>query len=288
MTTYAVTGATGGLGGSAVRSLLERGAAPADVVAIVRSPEKAEALRDAGVTVRVADYGDVDALTSALTGVDRLFFVSGSEVGQRTPQHTNVIAAAKTAGVGFVAYSSILDADTNPLALAAEHLETEKLIADSGLRYSFLRNNWYWDNYVAGAGAAIESGILYGAAGDGKVAGAARDDYAAAAAAVLLSDDPRPIYELAGSQRLDYTEIAATIAEVSGTPIRYENLPEQAYAAALEGNGVPAPFAGILANSDAGIAVGALDSDSTDLADLLGRPLVSLADVLKAGLALHV
>lgn len=284
MTTYAVTGATGGLGGAAIDALLAHGVQASDIVAIVRDPAKATGLADAGVTVRQADYTDVDALTAAFAGVDKLLFVSGSEIGQRTVQHANVIAAASAAGVSFIAYTSILRADVTTLLLGEEHLATEKALAGSGIAHSLLRNGWYWENYVASAGPAVESGTLYGAAGDGRVAAAARADYAQAAAAVLLADEPRAVYELAGDTASSYPEVAAQIASASGKPVVYQNLSQSDYAAALVGAGLPDPVAGILADSDAGVASGQLDSTSTDLVDLLGRPTTPFADVLRAAL----
>lgn len=285
MTIYAVTGATGGLGSAAVEALLERGVAAGDVVAVVRTPEKADALRSAGVDVRVADYGDPTALRAALTGVDRVLLVSGSEVGQRVPQHRNVIEAATDAGVSLIAYTSILRADTSPLALATEHVATERVLAESGIPTVLLRNGWYWENYLAAAPQAVETGVLYGSAGNGSVAAASRRDYAAAAATALVEAAGGEVYELAGDEHPTYAQIAATLAEVSGKPVRYTDIPEADYAAALTDAGIPAPMAEILADSDAGVARGALDSDSTDLATLTGRPSTPLVEVLRAGLA---
>ncbi|GAB18757.1 putative NAD(P)H--quinone oxidoreductase [Gordonia effusa NBRC 100432] len=282
MTTYAVTGATGGLGGAAIDALLASGVEATDIVAVVRDSAKAASLADRGVQVRQADYSDVRALTTALSGVDKLLFVSGSEVGQRAAQHANVIAAAKSAQVSFTAYTSLLRATDSALALGDEHRATEKALAESGLAYSLLRNGWYWENYLAATDAAIESGTLYGAAGDGRVAGASRADYARAAAAVLVSDSPRAVYELAGDQPLTYADIAAQISTASGKPVVYQNLSQADYAAALAGNGLPEPVANILADADAGVATGQLDSTSTDLVDLIGRPSTPFNEVLRA------
>ncbi|MGV9857910.1 NmrA family NAD(P)-binding protein [Gordonia sp. NPDC003425] len=281
MTTYALTGATGHLGGATVDALIEKGIAPTDIVAIVRDADKASALAAAGVAVRVADYENPAALRSALAGVDRLLLVSSSAVGARVSQHTNVIEAAKAAGVGVIAYTSILRADTSTLALATEHVDTEKLLADAGIPYVLLRNGWYWENYLGGAQAAVTSGVLYGSAGDGRVAGATRADYAAAAATALVDARGGEVYELNGSEHLTHADFAATFAEVSGSPVRYQDLPEADYAAALASTGIPEAFAKILADSDAGVARGELDSDSTDLADLIGRPPTSFAEVAR-------
>lgn len=285
MTTYAVTGATGGLGSGAVNSLIERGVTPADIVAVVRNASKAQALADAGVTVRVADYADPAALRAALTGVDKLLLVSGSEVGQRLPQHTNVIEAAKAAGVGLIAYTSILRADSSPLILAGEHAETEKLLADSGIDTVLLRNGWYSENYTRSLAPAIESGVFAGSAGTGVVAPAARADYADAAAAALISAPAGAVYELAGSEHLAYADIAAAFAAASGRTVAYQDLPEADYAAALTAAGIPAGFAAVLADSDAGAGKGALNSDSTDLADLRGKPATPFSAVVEAALA---
>lgn len=281
MTTYAVTGATGGLGGSAVESLISRGVAPADIVAVVRDADKAAALRDAGVTVRVADYLDPAALEQALTGVDRLLLVSSPEVGARVPQHTNVIAAATATGVGLLAYTSILAADTSPIGLAVEHLATERLLAESGLSTILLRNGWYAENYALSLGAAVATGVFAGSAGTAVVAPAARADYADAAALALIAGEGGKVYELAGSEKLTYPDIAAIFSEVSGKQIGYQDLPEAQYRAALIGAGLPEPVAEMLADSDAAAAQGALDSDSTDLPDLLGRPLTPVVDVIR-------
>ena len=285
MTTYAVTGATGGLGGSAVRALISRGVEPGDIVAVARDAAKASELSDAGVNVRVADYTNRAALDTALSGVDKLLMVSGSEVGQRVAQHTNVIEAAVAVGVDLIAYTSILRADSSPLALATEHVATEKILGDSGIGFVLLRNGWYSENYLSSAPTAIEGGVFYGSAGDGRVAPAARSDYADAAASALLSADPGEIFELVGPQHLSYADIAATFAEVGGREVRYQNLPEADYAAGLVDAGIPAPFATVLADSDAGVGSGALDSDSTDLVELLGRPAVSFTEVIRSGLA---
>lgn len=282
MTTYAVTGATGQLGSQAIGALLDRGVAPGDVVAIVRDAGKAAGLRDRGVDVRVADYADAEAVRTALEGVDRLLLVSGSEVGSRVPQHTTVIQAARDAGVGLIAYTSILRADTSGLALAHEHVETEKVLAGSGLDHILLRNGWYSENHVAALQPTLDGGVLYGAAGDGRVAPAARADYATAAAAALLDGTPR-VYELAGAESLSYADIAGILAEVSGKPVRYQDLPQADYAAALAQNGVPAPMNEVLADSDAGIARGELDGDATDLAGLVGD-LTPFRDVVRGAL----
>lgn len=281
MTTYAVTGATGGLGGSAVGHLIDRGVAPTDIVAVVRDRERAAELAERGIEIRLGDYTDPASLRAALAGVDRLLLISSPEVGARVAQHRNVIDAAAEAGVRFIGYTSLLRADSSSLSLAPEHVATEQLLRESGIPHAVLRNGWYWENYAASVPAAIETGTLAGSAGTGRVAGASRADYAEAAVISLLRDTGGEVYELNGEQRLTYPEIASAISEISGRPVSYQDLPVADYAAALAGAGLPAPMAEVVAGFDAAASQGDLDSTDSTLVDLLGRPSTPLTEVLR-------
>ncbi|MCO5782433.1 SDR family oxidoreductase [Citrobacter meridianamericanus] len=277
----AITGATGQLGQHVIETLLKT--VPAShIVAIVRNPAKATALSQQGITVRQADYSDEAAFTTALQGIDKLLLISSSEVGQRAPQHRNVINAAKAAHVKFIAYTSLLHADNSPLGLADEHVATEKMLAESGIAYALLRNGWYTENYLASAPAALEHGIFIGAAGEGKIASATRADYAAAAAHVISEDGHAgKIYELAGDAGWTLSQLAAELAKQSGKKVVYQNLSEADFAAALKGVGLPAGLADMLADSDTGASKGGLFDDSHTLSKLIGRPTTSLADSVK-------
>lgn len=277
----AITGATGQLGQHVIEKLLETVPA-SQLVAIVRNPAKAEALSQQGVTVRQADYTDQTAFTAALAGVDKLLLISSSEVGQRAAQHQNVINAAKAAGVKFIAYTSLLHADTSPLGLHVEHVATEKALAESGIAYALLRNGWYTENYLASAPPALEHGVFIGAAGEGKIASATRADYAAAAARVISEEGHAgKVYELAGDQAWTLSELAAELSRQSGKNVVYQNLSEADFAAALKSVGLPAGLADMLADSDVGASKGGLFDDSHTLSTLLGHPTTSLAESVK-------
>lgn len=274
----AITGATGQLGQHVIENLLKTVPA-SQIVAIVRNPAKAATLSLQGITVRQADYTDEAAFTTALQGIDKLLLISSSEVGQRTPQHRNVINAAKSARVKFIAYTSLLHADTSPLGLADEHVATEKMLAESGLDFALLRNGWYSENYLASAPAALEHGVFIGAAGDGKIAAATRADYAAAAARVISEEGHAgKIYELAGDEGWTLSQLAAELAQQSGKKVVYQNLSEVDFAAALKGFGLPAGLAEMLADSDIGASKGGLFDDSHTLSTLIKRPTTSLAE----------
>jgi NAD(P)H dehydrogenase (quinone) len=283
--TIAITGATGQLGQLTIQSLLKKTSAQ-DIVAVVRNPAKASTLSDLGVDVRQANYTNIETLSAAFAGVEKLLLISSSEVGQRAAQHQNVIDAAKNAGVKHIVYTSILHADTSPLALAEEHVITEQAIKASGLTYTLLRNSWYTENYTGNLKAAVEHGVILGAAGDGKIASAARQDYADAAATVLSSEGhDNTTYELAGDQAYTLSELAALVSELSGKTVQYHNLSEQEYAQKLVELGLHAGFADILADSDIGASQGALFDNSQQLHQLIGRDTTPLTELVKQALA---
>lgn len=282
---YLITGANGQLGQLVVQSLVKKVPA-SQVIALVRKPEAAAALVALGVEVRIGSYDDPASLDAAFAGVDTLLLISSSEVGKRLPQHENVIAAAKKAGVGFLAYTSILHADTSPLGLAAEHLATEKWIAASGIPYAFLRNGWYIENYLGSIGPALEHGAVAGSVGEGRISAASRADYAEAAAVVLANSAAyvNAVLELAGDDAFTLTDLATAIGDLAGKPVVYAYMPEDAYKAMLVQVGLPEGFAGLLADSDVGASKGGLFDDSKTLSRIIGRPTTPLKTVLAAAM----
>lgn len=280
-----VTGASGQLGRMVMEGLLKRRPA-GELVAVVRDPSKVTDLSSRGVQVRQADYNHPESLTAALKGVTRLLLISGSEVGRRIPQHQAVVDAAKAADVELFAYTSILHGENSTLPLAAEHLETERRIKASGLPWVLLRNGWYTENHLMGIPAALQIGSVMGCAGNGRFASAPRADYADAAVAALVGAGPtRHAYELAGDSAFTLAEFAAEISKYSGKSVKYQNMPEAAYTAALVGAGLPESFAAILATCDTGAANGQLFDDSHVLSRLIGRPTVAMPTLVRSALA---
>lgn len=282
MPTYTVTAATGQLGRLVVDELLARGVAPSDVVAAVRKPGDAADLADRGVQVRGGDYDQPDTMAAALHDVDRLLMISGPTAGQRIPQHTNVIEAAKAGGATRIVYTSILNADDTTNPLAGEHQETERLLRASGVAISLLRNGWYDENYTGQLDQYLDRGEIVGAAGTGRISAAARQDYAVAAVAALMQDEAGDhTYELGGPS-FDMSELAAVVSEVTGKTVAYRDVPAAEYAATLRGSGLDEGTAQFVASIDTSIANGDLETDSDALAGLLGRPATPLADVVRA------
>lgn len=270
--TIAVTAATGHLGRLVIDALLTR-TEPDQVVAIARDVAKAEPLSALGVTVRTASYDDPDALGEALTGVDSALLISGNELGKRGIQHRNVIDAAISQGVSRLVYTSAPQVDTATLPVAPEHLETETDLASSGIDHVVLRNNWYSENYVPSLQTAAATGTVLTSAGQGRVASAARQDYAEAAAVVLTTQEPlKHIYELAGDTAWTHADLAAAFSEVLGKPIEVANVSADQQTQILTDAGLDRGLVEFLVATDQSIREGELALANGDLSALLGRP----------------
>ncbi|MFK0096931.1 MULTISPECIES: SDR family oxidoreductase [unclassified Streptomyces] len=280
-----VTGATGALGRLVVEHLLT--AVPAsEVAAVVRDKEKAAGLAARGVELRIADYDRPETLKDAFHAGDRVLLISGNQVGSRVAQHTAVIEAAKAAGVAQLAYTGILGGPEADFTLADEHRATEQLILDSGLPYTFLRNGWYTENQTENLAPVLAHGAVVGSAGEGKIAYATRDDYAAAAAAVLTGEGHlNRAYELSGDTALSYADYAAVVAKATGKEIVHNDVPAAVHQEILTGAGLPEGFAAILVDVDQAVRRGRLAGTSGDLARLIGRPTTPVSDTVAAAVA---
>lgn len=273
-----VTGASGQLGRLVIDNLLKKTDA-SQVVALVRNAGHADDLQALGVEVRQADYDQPDTLQEAFAGLDKLLLISSNAVGQRFPQHQAVIDAAKEAGVRLLAYTSILNCDTNPMMLADEHKQTEAAIQESGVPAVILRNGWYTENYTMNLPSILQAGVVPGAAAEGKLHTAARNDYAEAAAVILTTDDQAgKVYELAGDNGYTLAEFAAEITAQSGKQVNYQSMTGDELAQLLVQVGLPEGFAAALADSEVHAANGFLEQQCGTLSALIGRPTKPLSD----------
>lgn len=278
----AVTGATGHYGQLVIEHLLARGAAPGEIVALVRDPAKAATLAGAGVVVRAFDYDRPEDLAQALAGVQSLLLVSGTAMGRRVAQHSAVIDAAKAAGVSRVLYTSAPKADDSTNPVAPEHKATEEYLADSGVPHVVLRNGWYHENYLPTLQTAAQSGEVLTAAGDGRVASASRSDLAEAAAAVLLGDSAGRTYELTGDVAWSFDDLAADLASVLGREVVAHHVSSAEEAAILTSAGLDAGTVGFITGVDAAIAAGDLGGVTGELSTLIGHPTAPIIDTLSA------
>lgn len=281
----AISAATGHFGQLAIQELLKTVAA-GDIVAVVRNREKGQRLLPAGITVRQADYTDEVAMTTALAGIDRLLFISSVPGGpvSRQQQHANVVKAAQAAGVSYVAYTSFAKADTAQSPLSKDHVATEALLKASGLQVSFLRNAWYLENELSYLQAGAQGQDSVYAAGDGRIGFALEREYAEAAAKVMTTPVPKPVYEFAGTP-VTYAELAATLQTVTGQAVTFKAVSDDTYRQDMREAGVAPELVEVLLSMQTMMRAGELDVTSSDLADVLGRPVTPLATAIREILA---
>lgn len=281
-----ITGATGHLGKEVVELLAEQ-SAESTIAALVRNPDKAELLKAKGVEIREGDYDDYDSLLRAFKGIDKLYFVSGSDIAHRTRQHENVVNAAKEAGVHHVVYTSFQrknETASSPIAPVAEaHLKTEAWLKESGLAYTILKHTLYLDMLPMFMGEQVlESGVIYQPAGDGKAAMLTRHDMAEVAAAILTSEGhENKEYDITAGQAYSYGDIAAILSELAGKPIQYVSPSQEAFSKTLSERGVPAEAIGMSAGFAEAIKQGEFGKTSHDTETILGHQPTSLPDYLK-------
>lgn len=281
MRVYGVTGATGGIGSHVIRVLLGKAVAPGNIVAIARDLAKAGEWDLLGLDVRLGDFDAPGTLQGALDGVGILLLVSTRHGPNRVRQHKAVIDAAARAGVERIVYTSVLRADTSRMGLAADHLATERLLAAAPLHWTILRNSWYLQLYAADLPGTLKQGMTIGSAGGGRVSAAPRQEYAEAAAAVMLEPGHEDtIYELGGDTSFSYTDFAQTLSRLSGTTVGYTNLTPQAHRDALVAARLPEDDADVIVDSDQAIPRGELETTSRDLSRLIRRPTTSLTEFL--------
>lgn len=283
MTSYLVTGASGQLGQLAIAHLATI-VDPSEIIALVRSDAAAAAYAGLGIATRRGDYDDRASLVAASTGVDHMLFISSSAIGNRVPQHVNVVEAARAAGVGFIANTSLVGAAAEAMAIGQEHLATEAMLAHSGVPHTLIRNGWYIENFLMSLPQALATGQIFGASGDGRFSPAIRADYAAATALVLTGGHDGEILELGGDESFTMAEFAETLSMLSGKSISLVNIPQVALTSSMTQAGLPGPVAAVLADADAKAAGGLLFTEGKNLSRILGRPTTTYSDVLRAAL----
>ena len=274
-TSFAISGATGAVGGRVAKRLADLGY---EQRLVVRDASRAPNLP--GAEVAEASYGDPEAMRTALDGAETFFMVSASEARNRVRQHQDAVDAAVAAGVGRIVYLSFLGAAPDAtFTFARDHWHTEERIRDSGVRFTFLRDSVYLDFIPGMAGS---DGVIRGPAGEGRVSAVTRDDIADAAVAVLLGEGEHDgrTYDLTGPRAITLREVAGTLSRVTGREISYhpETL-EEAYES-RKGYGAPEWEVEGWVTSFRAIAAGEMDVVSGAVGELTGHAPMSLANFL--------
>jgi uncharacterized protein YbjT (DUF2867 family) len=270
-----VAGGTGTTGGEVIRLMQEKGE---PFMAMVRSAANADKLQAKGIDTILADLSDPASLSPAMKGVESLFLLSAS-VSNQADLQLNAVEAAEVAGVGFIVKVSVVGADPeSPLTLGRAHAEVEEGLAASGVPHAVLRAGSFMQNFLGSAETIKSQDQFYGSSGNGKIAMIDARDVAAAAVALLTSQEPTGgVFTLTGPEALSNAEAAAVISEVVGREIRYMDVSGDALKAGLLDAGLEEWLVDDLVALNKAFAGGAGEGVTDDVERLTGRPARTFA-----------
>jgi NAD(P)H dehydrogenase (quinone) len=239
-----ITGASGDYGQKSAELVLEK-LSPSDLILTTRTPAKLSSLSDRGVSVRYCDFDKPYSIEAAFEGGERMLLISTIQVGRREPQHRAAIEAAKKTGIKRIVYTSFVGLDpNNPAMVAGEHIATEKMLKESGMTYTILRDSQYAEALVMyGAPRFAQHGKWTSSAGDGKIALISHNDCVECGVAALLGEGhENKIYNITGPELLSYRDMAAMTERISGKPVEYEVVSDDEMFAMFDAIGVPREY----------------------------------------------
>jgi NAD(P)H dehydrogenase (quinone) len=279
-----ITGASGQLGLTTIQFLLNK-AAPENIVAIVRDPEKIEDLAKRGVMVRKADYNDYDSLVPAFKGVKKLLQISTTSIGEEgIRQEQNVVKAAMENSIDQIVYTSSVHPKENAHFLATvQSIETENAIRISGINYTIFRNSLYMESIPGLIGNALNDGVINYPAQRRKVSFVSRADIAEALSIVLTSDGHlNKSYEITGSKVYDFSDIVTILSQTKRRAFQYNSVSINAYKKELFSFQLPEPVIELLVSMALGIQNGEFSYVDDALKTILKRPPITLKNYLES------
>ena len=286
MSKILVTGATGELGKQTIKFLSSK-TDVSNISALVRNESKAADLKKLGVEIRLGDYDDIESLKTAFKGIEKLFFISASDIEKRLPQHKNILEVAKESNVKHIVYTSFIrkdETDSSPIAAVAKaHIFSEDFLLKSGITYTILRNTLYMDfaPYFMGD-KVLENQMVYLPSGDGKVAFLLRSEMAEIAANILTSEGhENKIYTVASEEAFSYGDIAKMISKISGKNIKFVSPPVDEFVKTMKKAGVPEEMIGMSVSFAQAILHGEFEDTNPEISKLLGRKPVTMEEFLK-------
>lgn len=282
-----VTGASGQLGQAIVEQLLQR--IPASQLGVsVRRPEQVLALHERGVRVRQGDFEDAASLRHAFAGASQVLIVSAATTGgAAVRQHRAAIEAARAAGAARILYTSHMGENpASAFAPMVDHAATEALLQTSGVAFTSLRNGFYAASALMLMGQAFETGKLV-APEDGPVSWTAHADLAQAAAIALTEEGlvTGLTPPLTGAEALDLADLAAIASELTGRPIQRITVTDDEFRSGLVSHGIAEPRADLLVGLFVASRQREFAAVDSTLQRLLGRPPISMREVLATHIA---
>lgn len=271
-----VTGATGNVGGELIARLCEAGV---PTRALVRTPEKADALRGYDCEVAVGDYSDRDSLTDALRGVETVFLVTPDGPGQ-VRQERSVIDAVVRAGGARIIKQAVM----GPAAVGRmgdNHAGALDYLRSSGLPHTVLAPNSFMQNLLRSAALVQEQNKLAVPAGNGALSCVDARDVAAVAAHVVTTEGHEgATYEITGPEALTFGEMAVRMSRVLGRDISYVDVAPHEFRATIVDSGMSEWLADALGDLMSAIRAGKAAAVTDEVKKATGRPARPIEDFL--------
>jgi len=279
-----ITGANGKLGRLIVEEVLRR--APDTPLAVsVRDASAASDLAERGVDVRQADYGDLDSIRAAFTGVDRLLLMPtpAPDPEARAAEMIPVVGAAAEVGVKHLVYPGASEVEGLDFPLLSSHTRVYDAIVQSGVQGTHLRNNIYAEVVAGEVAGAIAAGELAAPVNGARISPVLRSDLAAAIAAVLVEDGHEgKVYDLTGHDAVGFDQLAELASQRAGKPIAYRSIDDTEAAARMEAAGLPPAFIPSMLGFYAAYRAGWSGTPSSHIEQLADRPATPSLDAIAA------
>jgi len=280
-----VSGASGQLGSLVIDELLARKVAPENLILVSRTPNTThlQGYAARGASVRFGDFNEPESLDDAYRGGTRMLLISINGGGGDRPElHKAAIDAAVRAGVKHIAYTSYVNADLNETStIAVDHRRTERILEQSGVAWTMLRNQIYANGLVDQAVQIVRDGGLVTHTPDARVAYVTREDCAAAAAAVLATPGhENKAYNITGPDAIGPRELVALASEISGKRVELMAYSEADYRARLAQSGMAEAAINGTISFAAELDSPYLREPSTAVAKITGRPAKSVRQLL--------
>lgn len=273
-----VTGASGQAGSQVLNEIVKAGM---PVRALYRS-DKDAASRPPAAQAAIADFADRASMDRTLQGVDEVFLVCGP-VPQLVELESKAIEGCKAAGVQHLVLNSALGAGVYDASFPRWHTQVEKILAASGLRHTIIRPNSFMQNVVSFFAPTIRTqGAFYSSVGNARFSFIDTRDIGVFVARLFASRSHQgKTYELNGPEALTYSEVADEIAQITGTPVRYVDIPVAQQQQAMLDQGMPTWQVEALLDLQRYYTEGRGGELDNVFADVVGRQPTRMAEFLK-------